>query len=288
MATLVQIHGMWGQGPRWKAFGDALEQAGHEVHRLALRHHDVDPADPPPKGLGATSLLDYADDLEAEIAKLGEKPILVSHSMGALLAQMLAARGVARGAILLTPAPPSGWPATLILLMPSVLRIFFWTIVTKALFFRPHRPSLKSASWSFLNGLDPAAQKEEHAALVHESGRVVFEIAFWYLDPKRASRVRASDVTCPTLTVAAGHDRITPAASVRATARRYANSGGTLVELPDNAHMVHAEANWREVLDLCLEWISMHAPAKPVRAKTPAKPKTAKRSGRKPAAGRRA
>jgi len=256
MATLLMIHGMWGPGPHWAAFTQAFEAAGHEVIAPVLRHHDVDPAAAPDPALGGTSLLDYADDLEAEIADLPEKPIIIGHSMGGLLAQILAARGLARAAIFLTPAPPSGWPAVLILFVPSVLRVFFWTILTKALFvFRPHRPSFKTARFAYLHRLEADDQEREYAAQVHESGRVVFEIAFWFLDLKHAARVRAREVTCPILTLAAGRDRTVPASGVRATARRYAAAGGDYAELPENGHWIQGEPNWRETVQRCLDWI---------------------------------
>jgi len=256
MATLLFIHGMWGPGPHWTAFTKAFQAAGHQVIAPALRYHAVDPATPPDPALGSTSLLDYAGDLEAAIRTLPEKPVIVGHSMGGLLAQILAARGLARAAIFLTPAPPAGWPALRILFAPSVLRVFFWTILTKALIvFRAHRPSFAKARYAYLHRLPPEDQRREYDAQVHESGRVVFEIAFWFIDWRRAARVRPNDVTCPTLTVAAGRDRIVPASCVRATARRYASSGGEFVELPENAHWVHGESNWRETVQRCLDWI---------------------------------
>jgi pimeloyl-ACP methyl ester carboxylesterase len=49
-------------------------------------------------------LLDYAETLEREIRRFDEKPIVMGHSMGGLLAQILAARGLAKAVVLLTPA----------------------------------------------------------------------------------------------------------------------------------------------------------------------------------------
>jgi pimeloyl-ACP methyl ester carboxylesterase len=57
--------------------------------------------------LAETSLLDYAKDLEIEIDKLPEKPITMGHSMGGLLAQILASRGCAKSVVLITPAAPA-------------------------------------------------------------------------------------------------------------------------------------------------------------------------------------
>ena len=67
-----------------------------EIRGRRLYRHRALPAlsrqKPPPAALGTTGLGDYAADLEDEIAALTTPPILVGHSMGGLLAQMLAAR----------------------------------------------------------------------------------------------------------------------------------------------------------------------------------------------------
>lgn len=66
-------------------------------------------AEPDPR-LGTTSLIQYAQDLENYIKGKGlnTKPIIMGHSMGGLLAQILGARGVASALVLLTPAAPAG------------------------------------------------------------------------------------------------------------------------------------------------------------------------------------
>jgi pimeloyl-ACP methyl ester carboxylesterase len=81
--------------------------------------------------LGHLSLLDDADAPAAQITAVGERPIAIAHSMGGLLAQMLAARGLARGAMLLAPAAPAGVCA----IGPSVVRRF-WNIPTTWAFWR--------------------------------------------------------------------------------------------------------------------------------------------------------
>ena len=58
--------------------------------------------------MGTTSLLDYAADLEREILALPERPVIIGHSMGGLLAQILAARGLCSRLVCLTPAAPRG------------------------------------------------------------------------------------------------------------------------------------------------------------------------------------
>lgn len=261
MAAIVAIHGMWGHGRQWENWRSILEARGHRVMAPTLRHHDVDPHAPPPEGLGDTSLQDYADDIAQAIADLDEPPVLIGHSMGGLIAQILAARGVARAAVFLAPAPPAGWPAVVELGLPSVTRTFLRAILTSAIFVhRPHRPNLGTAIYSCLNRMPREQAEAEHARMVHESGRALFEIAFWFFDRSRhGARVDPDAVTCPTLTVGAGRDRITPVASVRATARRYVRDGGEYREYADYAHWVIAEPGWERIAQETADWIDAHA-----------------------------
>lgn len=94
--------------------------------------------------LGTTSLLDYADAFEGELGQLGEKPIVMGHSTGALLAQMLGARGLAKTLVLLTPASPAG----IVALTPSVIRSF-WSAMSRWGFWKkPMRQTFAEAAYS--------------------------------------------------------------------------------------------------------------------------------------------
>ena len=101
--TMVMIHGMWVGGWFWNDFKQFFENKGYRCITPTLRYHDADPSAPPHPDLGRTSLLDYVEDLEREIRELGKPPILVGVSMGGLLAQILASRGLAGDCYLYRP-----------------------------------------------------------------------------------------------------------------------------------------------------------------------------------------
>ena len=105
--TIVMIHGMWGTGSYWENFRDFFEGRGYRCVVPTLRFHDMDPNGLPDPRLGTTSLPDYAADLEKLIRELNVVPILMGHSMGGLLAQILGSRGLAKALVLLTPATTS-------------------------------------------------------------------------------------------------------------------------------------------------------------------------------------
>ena len=79
---IFMIHGMWGGGWYWDQFKSYFEDKGYHCIIPYLRHHDINPDDPPPPGLGKTSLVDYAEDLELEIKKLKRRSrsLLISSS----------------------------------------------------------------------------------------------------------------------------------------------------------------------------------------------------------------
>ena len=244
------IHGMWGGPWYWANYRRVFEAEGYRCVAATLPYHDMDPRGAPDPRLGAASLLEYAAALEREIAQLGEKPIVMGHSMGGLLAQILGARGLARALVLLTPAAPSG----IVGLTPSVIKSF-WAVQTKWGFWRkPMRQSFGAAVYSMLHLLPESEQRETYERFVYESGRAAFEIGCWPFDSRGASRVDASKVACPVLVVAGAQDRITPASVVRRVARKY-GAVSTYKEFEHHAHWVVAEPRWQEVAEYVAGWL---------------------------------
>jgi len=89
---------------------------------------------------------------------------------------------------------------------------------------------------------------------VYESGRAAFEIGYWLLDSKNASKVDESKVTCPVLVIAGTEDRITPASVVCNVAKKY--RGATYKEFTNHAHWIMAEPGWQEVAEYIGDWLT--------------------------------
>jgi len=248
--TILMIHGMWAEPWVWENYKRFFEKEGYHCVTPTLRYHDMDPKGSPDPRLGTTSLADYADDLEREIRELRVKPIVMGHSMGGLLAQVLGGRGLAKALVLLTPASPAGIMA----MTPSVIRSFL-SVLTKWGFWKnPVRQTFNEAKYSILNLLPPDQQKEAYSRFVYESGRAAAELGFWFLDSKGASKIDGSKVTCPVLIVAGAKDRITPASVVRKVAKKY-HAVSTYKEFENHAHWVVAEAGWQEIAGYAAGWL---------------------------------
>src|SRR4051812_37320003 len=86
---------------------------GHPASAISYRGH---PPLPPLASIGRQSLTDFVDDASA-VARALDRPIVIGHSLGGLIALLMAERNLVRAAILVSPAPPRG----ISVLSPAIL-----------------------------------------------------------------------------------------------------------------------------------------------------------------------
>lgn len=248
--TIFMIHGMMAGPWCWENYRNFFEAKGYRCVIPVLRYHDMDPADTPHFKLGRTGLPDYIEDLEKEIMKLDAPPVIMGHSMGGLLAQLLVSRNLAEAAVLLCPAPPYGVMA----LKPSAVRCFSDVLMTWGFWKKPFRFSFEKTVYSCLHLMPEKDQKAAYSKLVYESGRAAFEIGLWFLDNKKAAWVNPGEVKYPLLVISGKEDRIIPTSVVRKVADRY-KTVSTYKEFADHAHWVIGEPGWEEIAGFIHEWL---------------------------------
>lgn len=247
--TIFMIHGMWGTETFWEGYKAFFTKNGYRVITPNLRYHDIDRKDDPDPRLGKTRLLDYAADLEKEISQLDEKPIIMGHSMGGLLTQILGSRNLGSALVAIAPAAPVGvFPVT-----PSVLRSFFSILTTWGFWSKPMRQKFSEARYSMLNLLPPNEQDAVFQTFVHESGRAIAAVGLWMMGGGMDGRVDASKVTAPMLIVGGKQDHITPVWVLRQIAKKYKHAD--YKEYPDHAHWIVSEPGWEDVAEDIAAWL---------------------------------
>ncbi|HWE07675.1 MAG TPA: alpha/beta hydrolase [Rhizomicrobium sp.] len=247
-SPVVMIHGAFCGGwafERWRA---PYESRGFEVFTPTLRHHQ--PSSTSPDMLGRTSLRDYASDLANLLDTLGTAPVIVGHSLGGLLAQMLAALKPVRALVLLAPSAPWGMLPSTSFEFYSAQALYldgpFWS--------RPLTPRRWIAEANMLDLVPESQRAAILARLVPESGRATFEAMHWMLDVGRASHVDARAVVCPILCLAGAQDRVTPPSTVRRIARRY-HGRARFEEIPGHSHWLIGEPGWEKIAAGTLTWL---------------------------------
>ncbi len=242
--ALLMIHGMWGRPSAFTALRADLEAAGIRSAAVTLPFHDVPAGAPPPDGLGTTRLADYVAAVERDAAALDGRAVLLGHSMGGLLAQLLASRIQPAGLILLSSAPSAqaaGGAATSVATIRTLCRILGrkWGWWNKAI-----RLDEDIARESIFNGVPDSETNPALADLTWDSGAALRQMAAPFLDPDKGSRVVYERLTMPSLVIAGRDDRIVDPAVSRKTARLLAAAGGRVdyEEWPGTGHWLFHEA----------------------------------------------
>lgn len=234
----------------WDEYAGYFATKGYRCHAVDLNYHDRPPREPPDPRLGTTGVLDYAADLTEKIRRLDRPPILMGHSLGALLAQILAARGLGRALVLLAPAPPAG----IFALRPSVIRTFAGQLIRRGFWRKPLHLSFAAATYAVFNRLPPAQAQVVYRRLVPESGRAAAQTGFWFLDPGQETRVDETRIRCPVLIIAGGQDKMTPLPVVRKIAYKYRDVA-TLKVFDRHAHWLTAEPGWQDIASAVHGWL---------------------------------
>ena len=216
MPPLFFIHGMWSTPATFDRLRARFEAAGHATHAPALPYHDRDPSAPPVPELGRLTVEDYASYLVAEVRKLAEPPVIIGHSMGGMLAQIIAARVEHAGLVLLSTGATAATSAIGI----DPLRTAGGVMLKWGWWKLPTLIAAEPARWGIYNNVPAEIATAEIAALVPDSGRVLAEMLLPSLSKTGATKVDYACLTKPALVIVGTEDRITLPAISRATARK--------------------------------------------------------------------
>lgn len=228
----------------------AFEERGYTAHTPTLRHHEL-PLNEGATKIASLSLRDYTDDLVRFVNSLDSPPLLVGHSMGGLLAQLVAARTRHAGLVAACPAPAAGifgtTPTNMRMSLPYLLRPRSWA--------KPvYPPTAERVRRWITNTQAEEVAREVYSDLVCESGRAYCEMALGVAKLSKATVVDFAAVTTPVLVIGAECDRIVPSGVVRQTAARYQH--GSSVEIPRSDHMVFSGASLPVTMGHIDDWIA--------------------------------
>lgn len=231
-------HGAWCFGEHWLP---AAAERGYPAHAVSLRGHGGSGG---AKRLGRTMIRDYVHDVLQTAVSLPEPPVLVGHSMGGIVVQLVLERYPAPAAVLLAPAPLHSGLRALGAIAKDRPTHALRAIVGGSL---PMTEAL-------FEGLDPATARRYSDRCGRESPLAQYDVV---LTSRRLGPVRA-----PVLVVGTPDDRYVPLADVRRTAAAF---GGVPLLFPGVGHDLMLDAGQDRVLAAVLDWVDAVVPAHQLR-----------------------
>ena len=235
------VHGIFVDAREWSEWLPFFAARGLPAYAVNLRGRA---GSRPDTRLGEVSVADYAADA-SEVARVLGNPAVVGHSMGGLIAQLLAARNMVRSAVLITPAPPRG----ILLFTPRLaykqLKYLHRVLTNRVI--DPNREDLRELA---MNCAPAGLQQRAMSELVPDSGRAGREISLTGVPVDRKS------VRCPMLVIGAEEDHFVPARVVAQIAKRY---DAPLRLLAGHGHVVTMEPGWESLAGDVAGWIQAHA-----------------------------
>jgi alpha-beta hydrolase superfamily lysophospholipase len=253
--TIILIHGAWVTPASLETFRSRYAAMGYSVIAPAWPMLDrpvVDLRQSPAADLGKLTLGKIVDHYASIIATLPEQPILIGHSYGGLIVQMLLDRGLGAAGVSISPGPAAGihpGPKAFLSAFPVFAAWRGWS--------RALTMSFKAFAKNFANTLPAEEQQAAYEAqIVPAPGRIYYQSvlglgsAINWSNPARA----------PLLLISAEHDRTVEPSMVQQAYKKY-QASTAITELKgfaDRSHYLIAERGWEEVADYALSWAEGH------------------------------
>jgi pimeloyl-ACP methyl ester carboxylesterase len=242
------------QNPKnWSKWVQTFSARGYRCHAPAWPLHDGEPSElrrNSPPGLGELSLDSVIGSIEAAVRRL-ERPIMVGHSVGGLITQILLNRGLLSAGVAISSVAPN-----------AMLDFDWGFIKNSAIIANPLKGNepvymdAKTFHSSFANTLsetDAGLAFDELAT--HDSRNILRDCM------GATGRIDLDKPHAPLLLLSAEKDEIIPADLAKKNFEAYPRQAGSTSykEFAGRSHFVCNEPGWEEVTGYALDWVSAQA-----------------------------
>lgn len=260
--TIVLIHGLWVTPRSWEEWKRHYEQKGYtvltpgypgfEIEVEALREqHDV---------IATLTVPETLDHLAGVIEALPTPPILMGHSFGGTLTQLLLARGLGAAGVVIDSAPTEGVRVTPL----SQARSLFPALKNPANYRRAVGFTKDEWHYAFANTLSRAEADAAHDRYaIPAPGNWVWAYGLLanFTPGHQETWVDYSSDRAPLLFIGGSEDHIMPPAVNKSNAKHWRRSPAVTeyYEFAGRDHWTCGAPGWEAVADHALEWALTHA-----------------------------
>ncbi len=260
-STIIFIHGMFQNAKSWDQWVAHFTAKGYNCIAESWPLHEGEPADlraNVPAGLGELRLATVIDKYRQLAAAQTERPILIGHSVGGLIVQILVNEGLAKLGVPISSVAPNAMIA------------FDWGFVkNSALITNPFKGDdpfimdVESFQASFTNTMTPEQTQEAWERTATNDSRNVLRDCLG-----EDGKVDVDLPHVPMLFIAGEEDQIIPYELNEKNAKAYNDelSSTTTRTFGGRGHFICGQPGYEEVISVVDEWIQQKedAPAQPL------------------------
>jgi pimeloyl-ACP methyl ester carboxylesterase len=260
--TIVLIHGLWMTPRSWEKWVDHYKERGYRVLAPAYPGLEVEVEalreDPSP--IEALRVPAVVEHLEGIVGELERPPILMGHSMGGLLVQVLLDHGYGAAGVAIDPVPAEGIKVVPI----SQIRASLPVLRNPANRMRAVGFTPEQFHYAFTNTLSKEESDKVYERYhIPAPGRFVWGGVLANFTPGHQENYVdfRNEERAPLLFIAGGEDNLMPPAVNQSNAKHYrhTNSVTDYKEFEGRSHYTLGQDGWEEVADYALEWAEKKA-----------------------------
>jgi pimeloyl-ACP methyl ester carboxylesterase len=257
LQPVVFIHGLWLLPSSWDRWATVFEEAGFTALTPGWPDDPdtVEEANAHPEVFAKKTVGQVADHFAEIVAKLDQKPIIIGHSFGGLLAQILAGRGLSAVSVAIDPAPFRG-----VLPLPiSALKSASPVLRNPANRNRAVPLTYEQFRFGFANAVSEEEAKELYETYaVPAAGAPLFQAATANLNPWTEVKVDTENPERgPLLIISGEKDNTVPWSIANASYKQQDDNEGIteITEIKGRGHALTIDSGWREVADTALAFV---------------------------------
>jgi non-heme chloroperoxidase len=254
---VIFIHGLWLLPSSWDRWAQVFDEAGYTSLTPSWPDDPgtLEEARANPEIFAKKTVGQVADHVAEVIAGLNDKPAVVGHSFGGLLAQIVAGRGLSAASVAIDPAPFRG-----VLPLPiSSLRSAMPVLANPANRGRAVTLTFDQFRYGWANALSEEEAKQLHETFhVAAPGAPLFQAATANLNPWTEAKVDSNNPDRgPLLLISGEKDHTVPWAIVNASFKKQRRNPAVteVAKIPNRGHALTIDNGWREVADKALAFV---------------------------------
>jgi pimeloyl-ACP methyl ester carboxylesterase len=258
---VVFIHGLWLLPSSWDRWASVFAEAGYTPVTPGWPDdpETVAEAKAHPEVFAHKTVGQVADHYAGLVSQLKKKPVVIGHSFGGLLTQILAGRGLSAASVAIDPAPFRG-----VLPLPfSALKSASPVLSNPSNRNRAVPLTYDQFRYAFANAVGEDEAKELYETFaVPTSGAPLFQAAFENLNPWTEAKVDTKNPDRgPLLIISGEKDHTAPWAIANASYKQQKRNEGVteITKMPNRGHALVIDSGWREVANTALAFVKRFA-----------------------------